>query len=65
MRPTPTSIAFRSSATDLLLPCIAIRSGGNPTLSATASSPPLHTSRPSPSWSIQRAVSRHRKALPA
>ena len=32
---------------------------------ATASSPPVHTSSPSPSSSTQRATAAHRKALPA
>ena len=65
IRPTPYSSAWRSSGTDLLLPCNAIRSPGNPTRCATASSPPLHVSRPSPSYMIQRATAEHRKALPA
>ena len=44
-RPRPR----RSSAVDLLLPCSAIRSAGKPARSATASSPPLQTSRRRPS----------------
>ncbi len=49
IRPTPASSAAASSASDLLLPCRSIRSPGKPARTATASSPPVHTSRPSPS----------------
>ena len=64
-RPTPASRAAASSATDLLLPCSSIRSPGNPARTATASSPPVHTSRPSPSSSTQRATAVQRNALAA
>ena len=64
-RPTPASTAATSSAVDLLLPCNAIRSAGKPARSATASSPPLHTSSERPSSATQRATSVHRNALAA
>ncbi len=63
--PMPASTALTSSATDLLLPWKVIRSGGKSAASATASSPPLHTSRLRPSWAIQRAISTLRNALAA
>ena len=63
--PTPASTARVSSAVDLLLPCIPIRAVGKPAASATASSPPVQTSRPRPSSAIQRASVVHRNALPA
>ena len=63
IRPTPASSAAASSATDLLLPCSAIRSAGNPARSATASSPPVQTSRPSPSSSTQRTTARAEERL--
>ncbi len=65
IRPTPYSRASRSSATLLLLPWKAIRSGGNATRVATASSPPVQTSRCSPSSRTHWATAVHRKALPA
>src|SRR5690606_37838480 len=65
IRPTPASRAAASSAVDLLLPWKPIRSGGNPAASATASSPPVQTSRFSPSSAMIRATARHRNALPA
>ncbi len=65
IRPTPASTAATSSAIDLLLPCSAIRSGGKPARSATASSPSLATSRLRPSSATQRATSVHRNALDA
>ena len=65
IRPTPSSTARASSAGDLLFPWKPTRSIGKPARSATASSPPVHTSRLSPSSSIQRATVVQRKALPA
>lgn len=65
MWPTPVFTACSSSSTDLLLPCSAIRSGGIPAASATASSPTLHTSRLRPSSWSQRTTALERKALPA
>ena len=61
----PALTAAVSSATDLLLPCNAIRSGGKSACSATASSPPVQTSSDRPSSSIQRAISLDRNALAA
>ena len=49
IRPTPSSTARSSSAIVLLLPWKPTRSIGKPARSATASSPPEHTSRLSPS----------------
>ena len=46
----------RARRRDLLLPCRAIRSAGKPARSATASSPPVQTSRPRPSSATQRAT---------
>ncbi len=46
---TPASIAIRSSATDLLLPCSVQADAGTPAASATWSSPPDATSSSSPS----------------
>ena len=63
--PTPASTAATNSSFDLLLPWNAIRSAGKPARSATASSPPLQTSRLSPSSATQRATSVHRNALAA
>ena len=63
--PMPASTASRSSTSDLLLPCSAIRSAGKPAASATASSLPLQASRCSPSSAIQRATCPHRNALEA
>ena len=60
-RPTARSISVRL----LLLPWKPIRDGSTPAASATASSPPLQTSMPSPASIIQRATSVHRNALPA
>ncbi|SKW58381.1 Uncharacterised protein [Mycobacteroides abscessus subsp. abscessus] len=65
MCPTPAWTACASSASDLLLPCSAIRSGGNSARRATANSPAEQTSRPSPSSLIHRATSVHRNALDA
>ena len=53
--PTRASTPRVSSATDLLLPCMPMRLAGKPAASATASSPPVQTSRPRPSSAIQRA----------
>ena len=64
-RPTPAASARSSSATDLLLPCTAIRSGGTPARSAAVSSPPVHTSRPRPSSVIQRSTASEQNALAA
>ena len=63
-RPRPRPPA-RSSATDLLLPCKAIRSGSTPARSAMASSPAVHTSMPRPSSAMIAATAVHRNALPA
>ena len=63
--PTPASTAAVSSGRDLLLPCSASRSAGNPACRATANSPPLATSSDRPSSATQRATSLHRKALAA
>ena len=63
--PTPAASARSISATDLLLPCMMMRSGGNPAARATANSPPLATSRPSPSSSHQRAMVVARNAFAA
>ncbi len=63
--PTPASTAAVSSATDLLLPCNAIRSAGKSARSAMASSPPLHTSMLRPSSATQRATATLRNALDA
>ena len=65
IRPTPSSTARSSSATVLLLPWKPTRSIGKPARSATASSPPEHTSRLSPSSAIHRATVVQRNALPA
>ena len=65
MRPTPYDRASRSSATVLLLPWNPIRSAGKPARWATASSPPVQTSRCSPSSATQRATAVQRNALPA
>ncbi|COY67860.1 Uncharacterised protein [Mycobacterium tuberculosis] len=63
--PTPALTAAVNSETDLLLPCKVIRSGGKLACSATANSPPVQTSRQSPSSLIHRATSLHRNALAA
>ena len=65
IRPTPISTARSSSPRVLLLPWKPIRAAGKPARSATVSSPPLQTSRDSPSSATQRAVVVHRNALPA
>ena len=65
IRPTPDSRASRSSSTVLLLPCRPILAGSIPPRSATTSSLPLHTSRPSPSSAIHDAIRVERKDLPA
>ena len=65
IRPIPHSRAWRSSATDLLLPWSATRSGGKPTRRATAISPAEQVSRQRPSSMTQRATAEQRKALPA
>ncbi len=65
IRPTPAATARRISATDLLLPCSAMRSAGIPPASAVASSPPEQTSTFRPSSHNQRTTARDRKALPA
>jgi hypothetical protein len=63
--PTPAATARSISASDLLLPCIPMREGSTPAANATASSPPLATSTPSPSSVTQRATAVLRNALPA
>jgi hypothetical protein len=65
IRPTPYSRAARISSTDLLLPWKPIRSPGKPARRATASSPPVQTSRWSPSSATQRATAVQRNAFPA
>jgi hypothetical protein len=65
MRPTPSSSAVRSSASDLLLPWNTMRAGGNPARTATCSSPPVATSRLSPCSATSFAIAVHRNALPA
>ena len=65
MRPTPSSSAARSSASDLLLPWNTTRAAGNPARTATWSSPPVATSRWRPSSATRRAIAMHRNALPA
>jgi hypothetical protein len=50
---------------DLLLPWKPICSAGKPAASATASSPPEHTSRNRPSSSTIRTTALHRNDLPA
>ena len=47
--PTPTPAPCAISARDLLLPCTPMGSPGTPARMATASSPPVHTSRRRPS----------------
>ena len=65
IRPTPARTARSNSATDLLLPCRPIRSGGIPAASATASSPPVHTSRDRPSSARIRTIALQMNAFPA
>ena len=66
IRPTPSSTAARAARpTDLLLPWKPIRSGGKPARSATASSPPVQTSRAGPPRRTQRPTVVQRNALPA
>ncbi len=65
MCPTPASTARVSSASDLLLPCMVIISGRTPADSATSSSPPVHTSTPSPSSLTQRSTAREQNAFAA
>ena len=63
---TPNSIAIRSSATDLLLPCSAQADAGTPAAtSATCSSPPDATSSSNPSSYASFAMALHRNALVA
>ena len=65
MRPTPTSSARASSASDLLLPWSTRRSAGTPAARATCSSPPVDTSRHMPSSWASAAMAWQRKALVA
>ncbi len=65
IRPTPASRAWTSSAMLLLLPCSPTVAGSTPARWATASSPPVQVSMPSPSSLTQRATAVHRKDLPA
>jgi hypothetical protein len=65
IRPSPACSARVSSDTDLLLPCSPIRAGSTPADSAVASSPPVQTSRLSPSSAMIRQIARDRNALPA
>ena len=53
----------RARRRDLLLPWKPIRSGGKPARSATASSPPVQTSRLRPSSATQRATARAQERL--
>ena len=55
-RPIPASSPIASSASDLLLPCIRMRSGGNCAESAVYNSPADATSSPKPSSSTIRAI---------
>ena len=63
--PTPSATLRSISARLLLLPWNPRRAGSTPAASATASSPPLHTSMLRPAAVIQRAISVQRNALPA
>ena len=63
--PTPAATARSISATDLLLPWNPMRAGSAPAASATASSPPVHTSTPRPASVTQRTIAAERNALPA
>ena len=65
MWPTRVSSARASSLSSLLLPCNVIISGGTPACRATSSSPPVHTSTPSPSSVTQRSTPRLQNALAA
>ncbi len=65
MCPTPAEMTWDSSSSVLLLPCMVICSGGTPADRATASSPPVQTSTPSPSELTQRSTAREQKALAA
>ena len=62
------TVVPRRSATSASRSISAVESAmtrPTPTRSATASSPPVHTSRHSPSSATQRATAVHRNALPA
>ena len=61
--PTPSSSASRSSSSDLLFPWNTIRSAGNPARCATCASPPVATSRWSPSSATRRAIATQRNAF--
>ena len=63
IRPTPTSTARSSSATLLLLPWKPIRARVEAGRSATASSPPVQTSRLRPSSAIQRTLAHGQERL--
>ena len=62
---TPASIAMRSSATLLLLPCRTSDDAGTPACRATNNSPPLATSSSIPSSWASRAIAAQRNALVA
>ncbi len=64
-RPTPRVTARSSSASLLLLPWNPTLAMSIPARSATASSPPVQTSRFSPSSAAHLAVAVQRNALPA
>ena len=61
--PTPASTARSISATDLLLPWKPMRAGSTPAASATASSPPLHTSTARPASVTQRTIALREERL--
>ncbi len=63
--PMPAPTARASSPWALLLPCMVICRGGTPADSATSSSPPVHTSTPSPSELTQRSIARQQNAFAA
>ena len=63
IRPTPASIASRSSCGVLLLPCTITRSIGKSTARATANSPPPDTSRHMPCLFAKRQTALLRNAL--
>lgn len=65
IRPTPRRRAASRSCGDLAFPCSTMRSGGNPVVTASSSSPAEHTSRPSPSSWTHRTMARERNALAA
>jgi hypothetical protein len=65
MMPTPAETACSISSNDLLFPCSSMFSGLMPPFSATASSPPVHTSIPIPMSAIHRATSTQINAFAA